>query len=100
MIVCQVLRDAAGREAYDQQLAMDKVLGEVFVADTISLDDLQDIEDTNQLGYDCRCGGMFLVDKEEVFRSQANLLLCCTHCSSMTELQVVCDTLPTSYQPN
>ena len=84
----EVLRDAAKRRDYDQRLLRDKdaalqqrvVVESTHVSGAIEEDDLDEDEHTGLPAYQCRCGGVIVID-EATQRSTRVTVLSCPSCS-------------------
>ncbi|KAG6442739.1 DPH4 homolog [Manduca sexta] len=73
-----VLRDPQSRRQYDATLNLQENI-EPLLYETVLLSDMCFDEDNNVYTYDCRCGGIYLLDAEEFFTS--NIVIGCDECS-------------------
>jgi CSL zinc finger len=78
-----VLSDPAARKAYDEQLALQAVQGDVTVSDEVSLEEMTLCQDSNPAyySYPCRCGDHYIMSCDSVGLGISSVILGCASCS-------------------
>lgn len=80
-----VLRDPDKRRAYDAEILQKKFNENRIVHEVVNLDgDFRFDPETNKYCRDCRCGGLFIVSKEEISDSYLE----CDECSLVIAVTV------------
>ena len=83
----QVLRDPALKVVYDQQLALEQLKQQVFISQTVTVDEMQSMAGDPTLGgdsyfsYPCRCGGCFQVEEGTLDGLDDSIIVQCDTCS-------------------
>ena len=87
IILPQVLRDSALKQQYDQQLALEQLQQQVFISQTITVDEMQSMAgdptsgEDSYLAYPCRCGGCFQVEEGALDGLDHSIVVQCNTCS-------------------
>ncbi|KAI1904603.1 hypothetical protein AGOR_G00007320 [Albula goreensis] len=81
----KILSNEETRRAYDLQLRAHKLKQSWPVDAHICLDDMECDEDEHIYTYSCRCGGQFIIGKEDVEEEES--VICCDTCSLSIEVK-------------
>ncbi|XP_063052219.1 dnaJ homolog subfamily C member 24 [Engraulis encrasicolus] len=81
----KILSNEETRREYDLQLRARELKQSWPVDAQISLEDMDWDSDTESYTYGCRCGGEFVIGKEEL--EEAEAIVCCDTCSLSIEIR-------------
>ncbi|XP_051978948.1 dnaJ homolog subfamily C member 24-like isoform X2 [Xyrauchen texanus] len=81
----KILSNEESRNKYNLQLRAHELKQSWPVDDHITLNDMNWDNDAECYTYSCRCGGEFILDKEEM--QEAETVVCCDSCSLSIEVQ-------------
>lgn len=86
-----MLRDANKRKVYDAQLKQETLAQEALLFERLSVTELSYDTNSETYSYNCRCGGEYRVDAQELFQLNSSLecSLECNTCSLLINVYYV-----------
>lgn len=81
----QTLRDSEKRKVYDAELLQKQFSEHPLVYDCLNRNDCQFDPDSGLYQYSCRCGGLFLIEKENL---EHECFVPCDECSLVVQIKV------------
>lgn len=77
----EILSDSEKRKQYNARIFQNKLTDQSLIYSTLTLDEMELNSDANLYHYQCRCGGIYEISKQEIDENTGNTLFNCNECS-------------------